>query len=278
MAFGSSGLRFTSSRLVSDKVAALGAETETEFAIEGQLSFVVPPGATVKAGNYVCSATVQTPGIITTAGHCTEDGNGHAYKNWLFVPVTRSGSAPFGKWAYRTVFPSPTWASGGGTVPNDQDVAVIVFRKDKSGHRLGDYTGTAGFNIPDLYSGQQVTVLGYPCNIDNCAKDHRTDAQAAGGSGNTDIIGADAGGGSSGGGWIVNYGVFGKGQPASGVSDDGQNELVAVTSYGPTTGVGYLGASILDNRYIQCTPLKTCAGGHASAILNIACQDYPGAC
>jgi hypothetical protein len=108
------------------------------------------------------------------------------------------------------VFASTTWTSGGGSVPNDQDVAVIVLSK-KKGKLVGAFTGTAGFSVPDLFAGQEVTVLGYPGNIDSGAKDHRTDAQAAGGSGNTDIIGADAGKGSSGGGWITNFGVFGSG-------------------------------------------------------------------
>jgi V8-like Glu-specific endopeptidase len=278
-AVGSEGLYFTSSRLVDDAVAKLGAETDFLYAIEGRLFFTIPPGTSNPPGNMACSATVQTVGIITTAGHCTADGNGHLYKNWMFVPATRSGSAPFGKWSFRSVWVSNTWATGGGTFPNDQDVAVIVLSKNRKGKRIGNLTGFVGFNIPDLFSGQHVTVLGYPGNIDNGVKDHRTDAQAAGGSGNTNIIGANSGGGASGGGWLINYGQAGKGEPVPGETDKAANNLVAVTSYGPTPATPlYIGASILDSRYVQCVPLNTCGGPSASALLNIACENSPGAC
>ena len=278
-AVGSAGLYFTSSRLVDDAVAALGAETDFLYSIEGRLFFTIPPGTCNPPGNMTCSATVQTVGIITTAGHCTSDGNGHLYKNWLFVPATRSGSAPFGKWSFRSVFVSNTWFTGGGTFPNDQDVAVIVLSKNRKGQRIGNLTGFVGFRIPDLFSGQHVKVLGYLGNIDNGVKDHRTDAQAAGGGGNTNIIGANSGGGASGGGWLINYGQAGKGEPVPGETDKAANNLVAVTSYGPTPATPlFIGASILDDRYVQCVPLNTCGGPSASALLNIACQNSPGAC
>lgn len=273
-------LRFTSSRLVTDSVAALGGEKTYPYTIEGQLSFTIPsglPAGDEKPGNYVCSATVQTIGVITTAGHCVSDGHKNFYKNWVFVPATRSGSAPFGSWTWSSVTTTPTWFTGGGGVPNAQDVAVIVLKENAAGKRIGSLTGWAGFTIPDLYGGQQVSVLGYPCNLDNCAKDHRTDAQVSGGSNNTDIIGSDATGGASGGGWIINFGQYASGEPISGESDDNSPSLVAVTSYGPTNSWGYLGASILNSGYVSCTPLNTC-NKTPTAILNSACVKNPGAC
>jgi V8-like Glu-specific endopeptidase len=278
-AYGSIGLRFTSARLMTNAGASIGAEKQYPYAIEGQLSFTIPSGTTCETpGNYVCSATVQRPGIITTAGHCVSDGNGHFYKNWVFVPATRNGSAPFGKWTWKYAAVTNTWFSGSCSVPNAQDVAAIVLKRNSAANLIGVYTGYAGFNIPDLYSGQHLTVLGYPCNLDSCAKDHRTDAQAIESDNNTDILGSDAGGGASGGGWIVNYGEYAKGQPVSGASDTIGNELVAVTSYGPTTaGVLYLGASVLDSGYVQCTPLATCSTS-PTALLNFVCQKYPNSC
>jgi V8-like Glu-specific endopeptidase len=270
-------LRFTSSRLVTDQVAAVGGEKKYPYRFEGQLSFTVPPGTTEPAGNYVCSATVQQPGIIVTAGHCVSDGNSHFFTNWLFVPATRNGNAPFGKWTWHQVTTTSTWFTGGGGVPNAQDVAVIVLNK-KLSKRIGNVVGWAGFTIPDLYSGQHVTVVGYPCNLDNCTKDHRTDAQAIDNGTNTDIIGSDARGGASGGGWIINYGEYGAGQPDPGASDANLNALVAVTSYGPVaSGVLYLGASILDTRYVECVPLNTCNLA-PTGILNFACVNNAGAC
>ena len=276
-AYGTSGLRFTSSRLVTDAVAALGGEKTYPYTIEGQLSFSEP------SGNFVCSATVQTIGVITTAGHCVSDGKGHFYTNWVFVPATRLGSAPFGKWVWSFVTTTSTWFTGGGGVPNAQDVAVIVLAKNTAGKWIGSLTGFAGFNIPDLYGGQHVSVIGYPCNLDSCAKDHRTDAQASAASTNTAIVGTDAAGGSSGGGWIVNFGQYASGQPVAGESDTNLNSLVAVYSYLPVPFTPlYGGASILDDCaaascYIQCVPLNTC-NSSPKAILNYACVHNPGAC
>jgi V8-like Glu-specific endopeptidase len=73
--FGSAGLRFTSSRLVTDAVASLGGETRYPYALTGQLFFKIG------SSTYVCSATVQRLGVITTAGHCVADGHGHFYSN-----------------------------------------------------------------------------------------------------------------------------------------------------------------------------------------------------
>ena len=39
----------------------------------------------------------------------------------------------------------------------------------------------------------------------------------------------------------------------------------------------YLGASILDGRYVQCTPLNTC-NTSPTAILNYVCVNNPGYC
>src|SRR6476660_726484 len=59
--------------------------------------------------------------------------------------------------------------------------------------------------FPGLYGGQHLTSTGYPCNIDSCNKMHRVDAEARLGSNNTAIIGSDMRGGSSGGGWLMNW-------------------------------------------------------------------------
>ena len=274
--YGSVGYRFTSSRLVTDAVASLGGEKTYPYTIEGQLAFVIPSGTTQPPGDYLCSATVQRLGVITTAGHCVNDGSGHFYTNWVFIPATRSGSAPYGEWTAREVITTTTWSKGGGTAPNAQDVAVIVLNPNSSAEKIGSYTGYAGYSIPDLYAGQHLTLLGYPCNLDNCEKDHRVDAQAYGGSDNTDLVGTDTAGGESGGGWIVNFGEYASGQPVSGASDTILNALVAVDSY-RTSDVLDNGASVLDTRYVQCSPVNTC-NKSPTAILNYACVHNPGYC
>jgi len=266
------GFRFTSSRLE-------GKYDAYPNTLEGQLFFTIPRGTTVAPGNYVCSATVQRSKIITTAGHCVSDGNGNFYRNWLFVPAIRDGFAPFGTFTYTFVVTTSTWFTGGGGVPNAQDVAVIGLAPNSAGNPVSAYTGTAGFDIPDLYVGQQVTVLGYPCNLDSCTKAHRTDAQVQNAGGNNTLeIGSDARGGASGGAWMINWGTYAVGEPPPGAIDTKSKAIVAVTSYGPISkSQFYLGASILDSGYVECTPLKTC-NRSPSAILNYACFKHTNAC
>lgn len=262
------GSRFTSARMTPDAVAALGAESKFPFAVNGQLFFKVPKGTTVPKGDYVCSATVQRMRIITTAGHCVSDGNGHFYKGFVFVPALRNGAGPFGSWSGVYVVVSNTWHLGGGTVPNAQDVASIELA-DNNGIKIGQVTGTAGYAIPGIGPKQHVTTNGYPCNIDSCNKLHRNDAQAVAGSSNTVIVGSDMRGGASGGGWLLNWGEYGVGQPPAGVGEPGAILLVAVSSYGPvSTSAFYLGASILDARYVN----------GSNGVLDVVCAHRAGNC
>jgi V8-like Glu-specific endopeptidase len=264
------GYRFTSSRLTQDAVAALGAEAKYPNAINGQLFFKVPAGRTVPPGRYVCSATVQRPRIITTAGHCVSDGNGHFFKNWTFVPALRNGVGPFGTWNAAYVVVSNVWHFGGGVLPNGQDVASIELLDDASGNKIGDFTGYAGYQIPALYGGQHLTSNGYPCNIDGCNKMHRVDAEARLGANNTAIIGSDMRGGTSGGGWLMNWGEYGVGEPPASGNEAGGLRLIAVTSYGPVAVESlFQGASILDERYVNSSN---------TGVLNVVCAHRAGNC
>ena len=264
------GYRFTSSRVTQDAVAALGAEAKYPTAIAGQLFFKVPGGTTVKKGNYVCSATVQRARIITTAGHCVSDGSGHFFKNWVFVPALRNGVGPFGTWKAAYVVVSDAWHLGGGVVPNAQDVASIELLDSATGNKIGDVTGYAGYSIPGLYGGQHLTSTGYPCNIDSCNKMHRVDAEARLGSNNTAIIGSDMRGGSSGGGWLMNWGEYGAGEPPASGQESGLLRLIAVSSYGPVDlDPLYTGASILDSRYVNSSN---------TGVLDVVCAHRAGNC
>ena len=262
------GVRFTSARMTPDAAAALGAEALFPTALNGQLFFKVPSGTTVPAGHYVCSATVQRARIIVTAGHCVSDGSGHLFKKFLFVPALRDGAGPFGSWSWVFVTVSDAWHFGGGEVPNEQDVAAIELA-DVEGVRIGDLTGTAGYLVPGLGAKQHVTINGYACNIDACNKMHRNDGQASAALKNTAVVGSDMRGGASGGGWLLNWGEYGVGQPSAGVADPAALLLVGVTSYGPTgTSLFYLGASVLDGRYVN----------GVDGVLDRACAHRPGNC
>jgi V8-like Glu-specific endopeptidase len=239
-AVGTQGLQFTSSKVYPSQ-----ADTSYPTRATGKLWFEKVPGS---GSWWVCSASMIKPGIILTAGHCVSSGTGSWYGSFQFVPGYRSGNAPYGTWtSWATATTTSEWFSGGGGVPNGGDYALIVFNKNSSGYRIGDYTGWLGWQYPSLV-GKHVTVLGYPNNLDSGATNHRIDAQSTSGSNNTGLWGSDMTGGSSGGGVVLNF----RADYASSTtppSDDGSNRLVSVVSYGPTaTGPMYQGGSVFDSR------------------------------
>ncbi len=239
-AVGTQGLQFTSSQVYPSQ-----ADTTFPTRATGKLWFEKVPGS---GSWWVCSGTMIKPGIVLTAGHCVSSGSGAWYGSFQFVPGYRSGAAPYGTWtSWATATTTTEWFNGGGGVPNGGDYSLIVFNKNSSGYRIGDYTGWLGWQYPSLV-GKHVSVLGYPNNLDGGVINHRVDAQATSGSSNTGLWGSDMTGGSSGGGVVLN---LGKTYASSSTmpSDSGDNRLVSVVSYGPTaTGPMYQGGSVFDSR------------------------------
>jgi len=243
------GLAFTTSR-----VSPAASQTSYPYSTAGKLFFTEQG-----VGDFVCSASVLRPNIVVTAGHCvaypsTVASQAHFYTNWLFVPAYNNGSAPYGQWVPSGVGTTAEWLYGDGSVPNPQDVGMLVMQEqsiNNTVYRVGDIVGYLGY-LTQALAGNQVTMLGYPCNLDNCAIMQRTDAgNSTSGGNNTEIYGSAAGGGASGGPWVQDFGV----DPVStGAGNQtwslGLNYLVAVTSYGPSGTQGYLGASILDGSFV----------------------------
>lgn len=174
----------------------------------------------------------------------------------MFVPAYSNGSAPVGTWTANTVWVTNTWYQSDGSVPNAQDVGMLVMN-DRSGRKIWTYTGYLGYATNAL-ANNNVTMLGYPCNLDNCGRLESTGAQTyASGGNNTYIFGSAMRGGASGGPWIQDFGVNPTSNP---VVTLGLNYLVAVTSYGPVaTSPAYLGASVLDSRFTSMLT-SACAG------------------
>lgn len=66
--------------------------------------------------NYVCSGAAvlsANESVVWTAGHCVNEGPGAFYKNFLFVPAYRDGSAPYGKFAGLTLLTTSGWQASG---------------------------------------------------------------------------------------------------------------------------------------------------------------------
>ena len=263
-AFGTSGAPFTSSRLVPNAATAAGNVYPNR--INGKLKFTKPG-----VGNFICSATVQRPGIITTAGHCVHRGSGGTsgfFTNFMFIPAFRNGVAPFNIWPSTFVIVTSTWASGGGTFPNGADYAIIELapRTCSGATRLiGNCVGFAGFQTGSFFN-EHITSIGYPANIDSGNIAHRVDSEPHQNVSPTNItIGSDMTGGSSGGGWYQNYGEYGVGQPGVTGSNSGANRLRGVTSWGfVSTAPKVQGSSIFDSRF--------------TSIFNAACAHRAGNC
>ena len=186
---------------------------------------------TIGTSGFVCSASVIRRSVIATAGHCTSDGKGHFYNNWLFVPAEHGGLGPFGKWGWTQVVVTGPWFNGGGTVPNKQDDALIVLAANSSRQKIGNVTGYLGYeyNAP---LPTHVSQLGYPCVLDGCIDPIRDDSQVYLGPNNNFEWGSAAFRGASGGPAIQDFGQ----QPShpSGTPPFeafGGNVLISSTSY-----------------------------------------------
>lgn len=256
------GARFTTSRVFPDAVL-----TVYPFSTFGKLFFTDPKSHQ----NFQCSATVLRPRIITTAGHCVTHPSPNAaeryfYTNFLFIPAFNGGAAPLKTWTSSQQWVANAWYFSNGSVPNEQDVAMLIANDQVINGKvtkLGALTGWVGYFTNQLASNN-VTMFGYPCNLDSCLREQYTNAQtfASGGS-NTFTYGSAMRGGASGGGWIQDFGVASASNPL--IDGLGANYLVAVTSYGPVaTEPKYLGASNLDARFLD--------------VLNHACGSNPGNC
>ena len=239
------GASFTTTRVFPD-----AAVTAYPFITAGKLYF-----SDSKTGiDYVCSASVLRQRIVVTAGHCVANASTVAsrryfYSNFYFIPAYTDGMAPVGAWTANKLWVGPDWYNSDGSVPNAQDVGMLVMN-DQNGLKISDYTGYLGWSTGGL-ANDDVVMLGYPCNLDDCGKMQVNYAHTyAYGGNNTYVYGSAMKGGSSGGPWIKDFGV----EPVSDNpnSDLGNNYLVGVTSYGPTnTGLMYQGASQFDSRFIS---------------------------
>lgn len=255
--FGTGNAYFSSQRLVP-----LNADRSFPYRAVGKLFFTIPG-----VGDAVCSASVIRPRVVLTAGHCVHSGTASGFfANFLFVPALRSGNAPFGVWDWSYVIVTGTWASGGGTVPNAADYAMIeVVDQTVSGalSRIGDITGSLGYQTNTLLPNH-AHLLGYPVAFDSGVRMHQVTSQShAAGGNNTVLYGSDMTGGSSGGPWVMNFGAASSGQ--TGGLQPARNRVIGITSYGfVDPAIKIQGSSIPDSRFI--------------GILNQICANQPGNC
>jgi len=229
------------------------------------------------SGSYAwCSASLIKRGVIVTAAHCVANyGQQQFYNEWYFSPGQRNWISPFGTWSWVLVAIKSDYYFGTdncyvyGVVCPD-DVAVIVLQDNK-----GAFPGTAtgwygyGFDGFGFASGQtHVTQLGYPSGLDNGLYMERNDSSGYVNEtfSNNTVIGSNMNGGSSGGPWLVNFGI----KPNLTGETDGQapnpNIVVGVTSWG----------------YVSPDPKEQGASPFTSnnvdTLVGVACSYAPAAC
>lgn len=231
--FGTKNHAFSTAR------ADLNVATNTRFPyrISGKLFF------NIGADTFVCSASLIKRGVVVTAAHCVANfGTGQLYSNWHFIPGYRNGSGPFGNWTVQSAFVLTAYLNGtdpcatAGIVCRD-DVAVLLLTP-KAGKYPGTSTGWYGYGWNGLgftTAGQtHVTQIGYPVCLDNGSLMERNDSQGfkSGANSNNTIIGSLMCGGSSGGPWLINFGVRPTLTGTTPGTAASENIVVGVTSWG----------------------------------------------
>lgn len=268
MQAGRSSHPFTTARA---DAASIKVTTSYPFSAAGRLFF------NINGGTYVCSASLIKRGLMVTAAHCVAGfGTNKTYAGHAFVPAYSSGSAPFGVWAASKIFVSASYLNGTsscsvkGIVCSD-DVAVIVLNP-QSGTYPGTKTGWLGYGYDGAgytNASAMITQIGYPVALDGGALMERTDSLGYVDSVNAKntVIGSQMTGGSSGGPWMVNYGIAPTASSGAPFGNSATaNMVIGVTSW------GYTDVSIKEQ---GASPFTS---ANIGALVSTACTAVPAAC
>lgn len=159
--------------------------------------------------DYVCSGNVVSASnsdVVSTAGHCVNEGPGDFATNWAFVPAYDNGDAPYGTWTARTLVAPSGWVNS-GDINVDTGFAVMNVR---GGQHIAAVTGSTGVAF-NQSTGLSYTLRGYPA----AAPFDGETLQGCSGTASADTYGGtqsqgvpcDMTGGSSGGPWFLSSGV-----------------------------------------------------------------------
>jgi len=201
---------------------------------------------TLDGVDYVCSGSVvpaANKSLVTTAGHCVNEGPGDFVTNFEFVPGYSNGQAPYGEWSATAVGTTQQWAQQ-GDFNYDVGFAVVA---PLNGTYLTDAVGSQniGFNQA---RGQQAYAFGYPAES---PYNGETLDYASGVTGNDTVGGSDdlslktnLTGGCSGGPWFQGFN-----------ESTGTGTQVSVNSFGytsqPNVLYGPYFGSVIQNTYNQ---------------------------
>lgn len=267
--FGSGAIPFSTARNDSPKSTNKSYPSRAA----GKLFFNTP------SGPKVCSASLIKRGLIVTAAHCVAQfGSNQFYSGFQFVPGFRNGVAPYGIWNWTKVYAVASYLNGtdpctpeASGVQCENDVAVIIVAtKDNRypGTKTGWYGyGYDGYGFIAEYT-THITQIGYPVCLDNGLIQQRNDSMGFVGdeAPNNTLIGSLMCGGSSGGPWLVNFGMRPVLTGTTSGAGDLQNVVVGVTSWGPVD---------LTIKYQGASPFTS---GNIKVLVDTACAATPSAC
>jgi len=231
----------------------------------------------IGSSTYMCSASLIKRGIVVTAAHCVANfGRSQFYSNWHFIPGYRNGNAPFGTHTVRQVWIKTSYFNGTDScavagVVCTNDVAVLTLNPTTSGAYAGTSTGWLGYGWNGygfVNTLTQITQIGYPAGLDSAGLMERNDSYGYTNSSqsNNTMIGSNMDGGSSGGPWVVNFGIKPTLTGETNGSAPSPNVVVGVTSWGYTsTAPKEQGASAFTSNNIV-------------SLVNSACSAAPAAC
>ena len=155
--------------------------------------------------NYVCSGAATSSSnrdVVTTAGHCVNEGPGAFATNWAFVPAYNNGSRPYGTWTARSLVTTSAWANQ-GDINYDGGFAVM---NTLNGAHLTDVVGGQGIGF-NLARGLSYNAYGYPAappfNGETLKSCSGTASDDVWGGTQSQAITCDMTGGSSGGPWLT---------------------------------------------------------------------------
>jgi len=243
------------------------------------------------AGTFVCTGSVIGKSLLVTAAHCVHNFGGKeaGFADSITFEPARHGNGPtarpFGTWTGKEWWISKAYFDGTDICsPNapgvvcENDVALVVLEKNNN-QSIADVTGQYGFKFGDYGYGSifgktaaQITQLGYPSKDYDGLKMIRTDSLGYQDSPNNVIIGSAQTGGSSGGPWLMNFGMKTSYTGTQPLSDD-DNQVVGTTSWGFTSDrIMVQGASRFGKN--KTYTIKS----NIEALHDSACGANPGAC
>jgi hypothetical protein len=187
---------------------------------------------TLGGTDYVCSGNSVASGngsVVSTAGHCVNEGPGDFATNWVFVPAYDNGSAPYGQWTATDLYTTSQWKND-GDITYDTGFAVV-----SGSGTLADEVGASGVAF-NQDRGLSYTLYGYPAappfdgeTLQSCSGTASDDPF---GQSESQGVSCDMTGGSSGGPWFIGSGAGGTQNSINSFGYDS----VSNTMFGPYWG------------------------------------------